>query len=200
MAPYEHTREFIGAKAAIQERFLQVLPGRHVVRTEAEKLEALSCKLRDLAVLHRDSLTFSGISESNQRMYLREAIMRECSVLLGPAGQLYPKLVKCRDLLLREMIAEEPRAASPSEPPSPETMQAAPPGTKPAETCARYAKGDIRLLHNQTAANFVVAETYLGIKRRGLQKAIKAGKLEVVGEGRNKKVTVESLKRYLPPS
>src|SRR5712691_12908260 len=97
---------------------------------------------------------------------------------------------------------EEPEIANPSNPSSRKHVEAETVPAKLAEPldAGHSQKGSNRLLRNQNAVNFKVAEEYLGITRRGLQKAIKAGKLAVVGGGRNRKFTVESLKRYLPPS
>ena len=74
------------------------------------------------------------------------------------------------------------------------------PTTAADESAIEHPKeGDARLLGNQHAVNFRAAELYLGITPRGRQKAIKAGKLAVVGERGRRRITVESLKRYLPP-
>jgi hypothetical protein len=96
---------------------------------------------------------------------------------------------------------ERPAQANPSDSSSPKHRDAATVSAKPVGANARYPnKGDLRLLHNLNAVNLHVACEYLGIGRRGLQKAVKAGKLDVIGEGQNRKITVASLRRYLPPS
>jgi hypothetical protein len=46
--------------------------------------------------------------------------------------------------------------------------------------------------------NFQTAEAYLGISDRQHQNLIKDGTLEVRGEGTNRKITTESLRKYLP--
>ncbi len=60
-------------------------------------------------------------------------------------------------------------------------------------------KGDITLLASKRAVNFKIAEQYLGISERQRQKLMKQGILAVEGKGHNRKITVESLKAYLPP-
>jgi hypothetical protein len=47
--------------------------------------------------------------------------------------------------------------------------------------------------------NFKTAEMYLAITERQRQKLIRAGSLTVSGQGQNRKITTESLRRYLPP-
>jgi len=203
--PYEHKLEFIRAKAEVQDRFLQAIPWNRARQTEQGTLEACRTKLREMAELHWGFQKFHPLAESDEQRFLRLAISRECKDLLAHVGQHYPELEGCRDSLLREMVGdtvEEPGIANPSTSASLKHVGAETVPTKPAEPpdAERSKKGDSRLLCNQNAVNFKKAEEYLGITRRGLQKAIKAGKLDVVGGGRNRKVTVESLKRYLPPS
>jgi hypothetical protein len=60
-------------------------------------------------------------------------------------------------------------------------------------------KGDATLLGEKRLVNFAIAELYLGIGERQRQKLIGEGTLRVEGQGTNRKVTVESLKAYLPP-
>jgi hypothetical protein len=62
----------------------------------------------------------------------------------------------------------------------------------------RSRKGDPALLANQNAVNFIVAQTYLGVKQRQRQILMDRGVLRVVGGGRNRKILVESLLQYLP--
>jgi hypothetical protein len=61
-------------------------------------------------------------------------------------------------------------------------------------------KGDVTLLAGKQLVNFKVAEEYLGISDRQRQNLIKkGGPLEVKGQGSNRKITTESLLKYLPP-
>jgi hypothetical protein len=126
-------------------------------------------------------------------------------VLFGYTGHSYAELERYRDSLLRELVGgnvEEP-IAKPSNPSSLKvnvaTANVAAKSAEPLDA-EDSKKGNPLLLRNQTAVNCQVAREYLGIGPRGLQKAIKAGKLDVIGVGQNKKVTVESLLRYLPTS
>jgi hypothetical protein len=60
-------------------------------------------------------------------------------------------------------------------------------------------RADPSLLRDNNAVNFRIAEQYLGISERQRQKLVKKGTLEVVGGGQNRKITTESLRKYLPP-
>ena len=60
-------------------------------------------------------------------------------------------------------------------------------------------KGDSALLYGKDAVSFRTAEQYLGISERQRQHLISSGALKVVGAGHNRKITTESLKKYLPP-
>lgn len=200
--PYENTNEFIRAKAAIQDRFLQVIPGRHANPTEEKKLEAYCNRLRELAELHRHCLRARDMSEIEHLNLLCEGIERECRQMFGTAGPLYPQLEICRDSLLREMAGNRSRkAANPSKAPSRRSAKAKSiPATSGELDSGPSRKGDPELLGDETVVLLSVADQFLGITSRGRQKAVKAGKLDIVGFGQGKKVTVESLLRYAPPS
>jgi hypothetical protein len=60
-------------------------------------------------------------------------------------------------------------------------------------------KGDAALLGEKRLVSFGTAEQYLGISERQRQKLINSGALKVEGQGHNRKITVESLRAYLPP-
>ena len=60
-------------------------------------------------------------------------------------------------------------------------------------------KGDPTLLDRKDTVNFLIAEQYLGITERQRQHLVKSGALIVRGQGNNRKVTTESLRKYLPP-
>ena len=60
-------------------------------------------------------------------------------------------------------------------------------------------KGDGTLLSEKRLVSFGRAEEYLGVSDRQRQKLIRGGALKVEGQGHNRKITVESLKIYLPP-
>lgn len=60
-------------------------------------------------------------------------------------------------------------------------------------------KGDPDLLGDKTDVSFRTAEQYLGIADRQRQYLIAKGILKVVGGGHNRKITTESLRKYLPP-
>jgi hypothetical protein len=60
-------------------------------------------------------------------------------------------------------------------------------------------KGDYALLRNQQNVNYQQAEKYAGIGPRRRQQAAAEGKLEVVGAGKSRRVTVASLLKYQPP-
>jgi len=60
-------------------------------------------------------------------------------------------------------------------------------------------KGDAALLGDKTAVNFLEAEAYLGISARQRERLMKSNVLEVTGQGSNRKITTDSLRRYLPP-
>ena len=60
-------------------------------------------------------------------------------------------------------------------------------------------KGDPTLLDRKDRVSFRTAEQYLGITERQRQHLVKSGALIVKGQGNNRKVTTESLRKYLPP-
>lgn len=60
-------------------------------------------------------------------------------------------------------------------------------------------KGDPTLLDRKDTVNFLIAEQYLGITERQRQHLVKSGVLIVKGQGNNRKITTESLRKYLPP-
>jgi hypothetical protein len=60
-------------------------------------------------------------------------------------------------------------------------------------------KGDRTLLGEKELVTFKTAELYLGITERQRQNLVKNGALSVEGQGHSRKITVESLKKYLPP-
>jgi len=59
-------------------------------------------------------------------------------------------------------------------------------------------KADPSLLRDNEAVNFRIAEQYLGVSERQRQKLVRKGALVVVGGGKNRKITTESLRKYLP--
>lgn len=64
-------------------------------------------------------------------------------------------------------------------------------------------KGDISLLRKRDgslmgSANFSQAQRYLGITARQRQKLMRKGSLRVTGDGRNRRIAVQSLLDYLP--
>jgi hypothetical protein len=71
--------------------------------------------------------------------------------------------------------------------------------TTPTEhTQEATRKGDPTLLGEKNMVNFQIAREYLGISERQRQKLCANGALIVVGGGHNRKITTESLRRYLP--
>jgi hypothetical protein len=60
-------------------------------------------------------------------------------------------------------------------------------------------KGDPSLLGRKERVAFRTAEQYLGVTERQRQNLIKRGSLTVEGQGHNRKITTESLRKYLPP-
>lgn len=60
-------------------------------------------------------------------------------------------------------------------------------------------KGDGTLLEGKSLVSFKTAEEYLGISERQRQNLMKKGSLQFEGGGHNQKITVASLKKYLPP-
>ncbi len=63
----------------------------------------------------------------------------------------------------------------------------------------REHKGDPRLLNEHRRVAFRTAEQYLGISERQRQNLIKRGSLIVEGQGQNRQITTDSLRKYLPP-
>jgi hypothetical protein len=63
----------------------------------------------------------------------------------------------------------------------------------------RTRKGDPTLLGHNEVVSFRTAERYLGISPRQRQKLVAKGTLAVLGLGANRKITADSLRRYLPP-
>ncbi len=70
-----------------------------------------------------------------------------------------------------------------------------PKSTEPADG----RKGDPSLLDRKDRVTFRIAEEYLGVTERQRQNLIKRGSLTVEGQGHNRKITTESLRKYLPP-
>jgi hypothetical protein len=64
---------------------------------------------------------------------------------------------------------------------------------------AATRKGDSSLLAIAETVNFVIAEAYLGITPRQRLNLVRAGILASRGGGRNRQITVESLKKCPPP-
>jgi len=62
----------------------------------------------------------------------------------------------------------------------------------------KSGKGDPGLLGGKSAVPLRTAEQYLDISDRHRQNLMKSGILEVIGQGHNRKITTESLLRYLP--
>lgn len=60
-------------------------------------------------------------------------------------------------------------------------------------------KGDPTLLDGKISVSFRSAENYLDITPRQRQKLMKQEKLVVEGKGQNRKITTDSLRKYLPP-
>ncbi len=60
-------------------------------------------------------------------------------------------------------------------------------------------KGDPTLLDRKDRVSFRTTEQYLGINERQRQHLVKSGALIVKGQGHNRKITTESLRKYLPP-
>lgn len=60
-------------------------------------------------------------------------------------------------------------------------------------------RADPTLLLNKELVNFQTAELYLGITSRHRQNLMQNGVLEFRGGGKNRMITTESLRRYLPP-
>ena len=62
------------------------------------------------------------------------------------------------------------------------------------------SKGNPAIFGDRMDASFAEAREYLELSLRQVQKLVKAEALDVIGEGRyNKRITVASLHRYLPP-
>jgi hypothetical protein len=62
----------------------------------------------------------------------------------------------------------------------------------------KVGKGDFTLLSGKKDVRFQVAECYLGISKRQRQSLVASGVLQLTGQGSNKKVTTESVLKYLP--
>lgn len=197
--PYEDTPEFISRKGAIQAHYLQEVPGRHASPTEEKKFEACCTKLLRLAELHWDFLRARPMSKLERRDQLREAVRRECLPMMGTLGRLYPPLEIYRDSFLKEMAGNRGRkTANPGRGPSPERAEAISTPANSAELdLGPSRKGDPTLLGGETAVSFKVADAFLGITSRARQKAVKGNKLDVIGKGHFKMITVESLLRYV---
>lgn len=60
-------------------------------------------------------------------------------------------------------------------------------------------KGDSKLLEGKDTVSLKTAEAYLGITERQRQNLTKSGVLTVKGGGHNRKITTESLIKYLTP-
>lgn len=67
----------------------------------------------------------------------------------------------------------------------------------PADT-RQKRKGDLSLIEGKRLVSFRTAEEYLGISERQRQNLMSDGALQVEGQGINRKITTESLLKYLP--
>ena len=61
-------------------------------------------------------------------------------------------------------------------------------------------EGNADFLHGKDWVTFRTAGTYLGRTRRAIEIAAKKGSLTAQGRGQNRRISVESLVKYLPPS
>jgi hypothetical protein len=61
-------------------------------------------------------------------------------------------------------------------------------------------EGNADLLHGKDWVTFRTAGSYLGRTRRAIEIAAKKGSLTAQGCGQNRRISVESLVKYLPPS
>jgi len=73
----------------------------------------------------------------------------------------------------------------------------------PGESDQSSGKGDTSTLRKQDGSlmdsvNFSQAQRYLGITARQRQKLMRKGSLRVLGDGRNRRIAVQSLLKYLP--
>jgi len=94
----------------------------------------------------------------------------------------------------------DPRQESSSTEPYLEQAHDAPADTAGQQMAVlRTRKGDVTLLGNSHAVTFKTAERYLGITVRHRQNLMKSGVLQIEGKGQNRRITVASLKTYLPP-
>jgi len=69
-----------------------------------------------------------------------------------------------------------------------------------ARTRAAKDKGNFALLRGRTKVTLATAGLYLGIGRRAVEQAIKKNKLDATGARMNRRVTVDSLIGYCPPT
>lgn len=65
---------------------------------------------------------------------------------------------------------------------------------KPGKEC----KGDAALLKGRSVVSFRTVEEYLGLGERQRQHLVQTGALTVEGKGQNRKITTESLRKYMP--
>jgi hypothetical protein len=73
-------------------------------------------------------------------------------------------------------------------------------GQRRAATSPESDKGDFALLEGKQYVNLAIAERYLGIGRRAVEKAAAKGSLTAIGRAQGRRITVNSLLEYLPPS
>jgi len=87
-------------------------------------------------------------------------------------------------------LVKAPRAKQKPAAAQHESVQAHTPGGR---------SGDATLIDGKQAVALKTAEQYLGIAERQRQHLIKKHALDVIGQGHNRKITTESLRRYRPP-
>jgi len=73
-------------------------------------------------------------------------------------------------------------------------------GQRGAAASPESDQGDFALLKGKQYVNFDIARRYLGIGRRAVEKAVAKGSLTAIGCGQGRRITVDSLRLYLPPS
>ena len=73
-------------------------------------------------------------------------------------------------------------------------------GQREAAVSPESDEGDFSLLKGKQYVNLDIAGRYLGIGRRAVQKAVRKGSLTASGRGPSRRITVESLLKYLSPS
>jgi len=171
-------------------------PKKDSAETKAllEALEAEDEQLkREIQTLHQQRIQIS----KRKGPYLESKVQEQ---LIEKANQIVEKEHRRKEIEEEKFVVKRPSQSTDASNENPKTLTASRDNVhQAAQEVLMTHRGDSSLLEGKELVSFQTAEIYLGIGSRQRQKLMKDQVLEVKGRGQNKKITTESLKRYLPP-